>query len=113
MREQSRPGAPARDRMRGRRRLGDAFAGPAGELLAHVLDHFPPARDQLQRLRHILADLVQGPAAAGAGRRCRIDDAFARQMFRQRPAHWPAALEGLHFDLLARSRCHLRLGFRL
>jgi hypothetical protein len=25
--------------MGGRRRLGDRFASPAGELLAHVLDH--------------------------------------------------------------------------
>ena len=81
VREQACPGAPARDRMRGRRRLRDRFAGPAGELLAHVLDHFPLARDELQRLGHVLAELAQGrPAAARACRRQRIDNALARQM---------------------------------
>ena len=59
MRQQPRPGAPARDRMRRRRRLGDRLAGPAGELLAHVLDHLPLARHQLQRLGHVLAELAQ------------------------------------------------------
>ena len=99
MRQQCRPGAPARDRMRRRRRLGDRLAGAAGELLAHVLDHLPLARDQLQRLGHVLAQLVQGAAAARAGRRRRIDDALARQMLGQRPARRLAPLEGLHLDL--------------
>ena len=39
MSEQLGTCAPARDRMGGRRRLGDRFASPAGELLAHVLDY--------------------------------------------------------------------------
>ena len=69
MGEQPWPGAPARDRMRGRRRLGDRLAGPAGELLPHVLDHLPLARHQLQRLGHVLAELAQDAAAARAGRR--------------------------------------------
>ena len=42
--EQAWSGAPARDRMRGRRRLGDPFTVPARELFAHVLDDFPTAR---------------------------------------------------------------------
>ena len=86
MRQQPRPGAAARDRVRRRRRLGDLLAAPARELLAHVLDHLPLARHQLQRLGHVLAQLVQGAAAARAGRRSRIDDALARQMLGQRPA---------------------------
>ena len=70
--QQLRPGAAARDRMRRRRRLGDRLAGPAGELLAHVLDHLPLARHELQRLGHVLAELAQLPPpqhgqADGAG----------------------------------------------
>ena len=86
MRQQPRPGASARDRMRRRRRLGDRLAAPAGELLAHMLDHLPLARHQLQRLGHVLAELVQRAAAARAGRGRRIDHALARQMLGQRPA---------------------------
>ena len=51
----SGPG-PARPRAIGCKRagdLGDAFAGPTGELLTHVLDYLPPARDELQ-----LGDIV-------------------------------------------------------
>jgi hypothetical protein len=66
MRKQPRACAPARNRMRGCRRLGDALAGAAGELLAHVLDHLPLARDELQRLGYVLAELVQSSAAARA-----------------------------------------------
>ena len=50
--------APRR-RMKRRRRLRDLLASPAGEFLAHRLDHLPPARDGLQRLGHVLADLRQ------------------------------------------------------
>ena len=96
VRQQARPGAPAGDRMRGRRRLGDLLAAPARVLLAHMLDHLPLPRHQLQRLGHVLAELVQRPAAARAGRRHRIDDALARQMLGQRPAGRLAPLEGLH-----------------
>ena len=106
MGEQLGAGAPARDRMRGRRRLGDRLAGAAGELLAHVLDHLPLARNELQRLGHVLADLAQGAAAAArAGQGRRIDDALARQMLGQRPARRLAPLERRHRDLLARRRC--------
>ena len=59
MGQQLGPCTPARDRMRGRRRLGDRFAGAADQLLAHVLDHLPlaflgyvrPVRE-LRRRRH-------------------------------------------------------------
>lgn len=56
--------------MRGGRRLGDRFASPADELLAHVLDHLPLARNELQRLGHVLANLAQSTVtAAWAGAR--------------------------------------------
>jgi hypothetical protein len=48
----------ARHRARGGRRFGDHFAGPADELLARVLDHFPLARNELQHLGHVLPDLA-------------------------------------------------------
>ena len=72
---------PARDRMGGRWRLGDRFAGSAGELLADVLDHLPLPRNELQCLGHVLTDLAQS-AVTTAGADCwgRIDDALARQM---------------------------------
>ena len=105
--------APARDRMRGRRRLGDRFAGPAGELLAHVLDHLPLPRNELQRLGHVLADLAQpAVAAAWAGRRRRIDDALARQMRGQRTARRLAPLERWHRDLLGCRQLRRGLGLR-
>ena len=44
LRQQSWPGAAARDHMEGRGRLADPLAVPAGELLAHMLDHLPLAR---------------------------------------------------------------------
>ena len=102
MGEQLRSGTPARDRMRGRRRLADRLAGPAGELLAHMLDHLPLARNELQRLGHVLADLAQcRPAAARAGRGRRIDDPLARQMLGQRTARRPAPFERWHRVLAA------------
>ena len=53
-----------------RRRLRYLLARPAGELLAHRLDHLPAARDNLQRLGHVLADLRQLLRTA-ARARCR------------------------------------------
>ena len=44
-----------------RRRLADRLAIAAGELLPHMLDHLPAARDHLQRLRDILAESAQPP----------------------------------------------------
>jgi hypothetical protein len=43
----------------GRGRLSDRFAIAARELLAHSLDHLPLARDDLQCLGDILAELGQ------------------------------------------------------
>jgi len=79
-----------------------------------MLDHLPLPRHQLQRLGHVLAQLVQHPAAARAGRRHRIDDALARQMLGQRPARRLAPFECAHLNLLACCRgCrHLRHGLR-
>ena len=92
-RQQARPGPAAGDRMERRRRLGDRLAGPAGELLAHGLDHLPLARDHLQRLGDVLAELGELAAAARAGGRRRDHDPLARQMRRQRRAHRLAAGE--------------------
>jgi hypothetical protein len=89
--------------MRGRRRLGDALAGAAGELLAHVLDHLPLPRDEFQHLGQVLADLVQNPAAAWAGRRYRIDALRAADA-RAGTTRWFASLEAEHLDPCARSR---------
>jgi hypothetical protein len=70
-----------------------------------VLDHFPLARDELQRLGYVLTDLAQCPApTARAGRGRRVDDALARQMLGQRTARRPAPLEAAHHDLRPRRR---------
>ena len=76
-------GKAARRHMERRRRLGDRLAVPARELLAHRLDHLPLARDHLQRLGDVLAQLGQlRRAAAGAALRRGDHDALARQMRR-------------------------------
>src|SRR5258708_3480012 len=69
------------DHMEGSRRLADLLAVPARELLAHMLDHLPLARDRFQRFGDGLAHLAQ-PCAAAAIARCRCwhDDTLARQM---------------------------------
>ena len=56
-RQQMRSRPSAREGMERRRRLRDLLAVPAGELLADGLDHFPPARNDLQRLGDVLAHL--------------------------------------------------------
>src|SRR5882724_928499 len=94
--------ASACDRMRWGWWLCDRLAGPAGELLAHMLDHLPLPRDELQHLGHVLADLAQGPTATTrTGRRQRIDDALARQVFRQGPARSLTSLKRQHRNLVA------------
>ena len=115
MRQQPRPGASAGDRVRRRRRLGDLLAAPARVLLAHMLDHLPLPRHQLQRLGHVLAQLVQRTAAARAGRGHRVDHALARQMLGQRPARRLAPRERLHRHALRRGDLfrRLRLGLIL
>src|SRR5712675_643124 len=111
MGEQLRPCTPPRNRVRGSRWLGDRFAGPADELLTHMLDHLPLAWNELQRLGHVLAELAQSVVAtAWAGRRHRIDNALPRQMLRQRPARRLAALERWHRNLAACRHLHRGLG---
>ena len=56
-REQTGSCPSARDRMEGRRGLGNLLAGPARELLADCLDDLPLARDDLKRLGDVLAHL--------------------------------------------------------
>lgn len=85
--KQAWPGAAARDRMRRRWRLSDAFAIPARELFTHVLDNFPAPGLAFERFGHSLAELAQvGAAAFAASARRWIDDALAWQIVRQRPA---------------------------
>src|SRR5271168_3847211 len=75
-----------------RGRLADRLAVTAGELLPHVLDHFPTARDHFQRLRHILAQVDEAlTAAAQAAARWWLDDPLARQMRGDWPAGWTRA----------------------
>ena len=89
--------------MERRRRLRDLLAAAAGELLAHRLDHLPLARNDLQRLGYVLADLRQlVRAAARAGGRRGHHHPFARKMFGERLARRSAAGERLD---LRRSGC--------
>jgi hypothetical protein len=90
-----RPDEAARGDMERRRRLRDRLAFSAREALPDGLDHFPLARDDLQRLGDVFAELRQlGRAAARAGHRRWNDDPLARQMIRKRLAARPLALEG-------------------
>lgn len=82
--------------MERRRWLSDGFAGAAGELLPHGLDHLVAARDALERLGDRLAELGQPAAAAGAIRRRRDHDALAGQMRRQWRADRLGAGERAH-----------------
>jgi len=86
------------------RRLADLLAVPAGELLAHRLDDLPLARNNLQGLGDVLADLGQLlRAAARAGGRWRHHHALARQMSGERLAPGPAAAgERLHLGRAGR-----------
>ena len=94
-RQQARTGPAAGDDVERRRRLADLLAVAAGDLLAHVLDHLPLARDHLQRLGDVLAELAQPrTAAACAGRRSGHDHPLARQMLGEGLAGRPLAGEG-------------------
>ena len=96
-REQARARPSPRDHMERRRRLADLFAVPTRELLPHRLDHFPPPRRRLQRLRHVLAELAQAIAAAARAGGRRVDHhALARQMVGERVALGAPAGEGAH-----------------
>ena len=82
--EQAWPGEAARDRMRGRRGLGDRFAVPTRELLAHMLDDLPAARLAFERFGDDLAELAQAKAAAFAANAGRwLDNALDRQIVGQ------------------------------
>ena len=91
--------APAGPGRRGRARSG-ATAPAAGLIFSQLRQEnfsrtcwitFHWRGTQLQRLGHVLAQLVQRAAAARAGARRRVDDALARQVLGQRPARRLAA----------------------
>ena len=75
--EQARTGHAARDRARRRRRLHHPLALPAGLLQPRGLDHLQLRGDELEDLRHVLADQAQrrrrspGSARRGRARRAR------------------------------------------
>ena len=97
--QQIRAGAPSRNGVERRRRLGDRFARSAGDLLAHMLNHEPLSGDPFQAFSDVLTQLAQGGSAAAEASRWRgIDNALARQMIRQRPARWLDPCEALHGD---------------
>ena len=86
-RQQAGASPATRYDMEGRRRLGDRLAIAAGDLLANVLDDLPGAGHDLEGLGDILAQPGEpGPAAAGARRRRRMDDACPRQVLGERLA---------------------------
>jgi hypothetical protein len=106
-RQQARPGKAARDRVERRRWLRDSLAGAAAELLPHMLRHEPLPRNDVEGLGDILTDLRQvRAAAAGARRRCRMNDPPPRQIGGKVAARRLAPREAPHLD--AR-----RLGLRL
>ncbi|EDM69947.1 hypothetical protein RAZWK3B_00320 [Roseobacter sp. AzwK-3b] len=100
--DQAGPSPSTRDRMERRRRLTDLFAGPAGELLAHGLDHLPLTGDHLQRLGDVFAHLHDPVrATAGAGGGCLNNNALARQVIRERLAHKMAARTVMAFSAVS------------
>jgi hypothetical protein len=102
-RQQARPGKSSRDHMEGRRRLRDFLARPAAELLAHVLGDEPLSRDHIERLGDVFADLRElGTAAAGARRRCRMDNPPTRQVIGKVPPRTVAPREALNLDVCGR-----------
>ena len=71
------------------------LAGAAGELLAHVLDHYPLAGTRSSVSVTSSPSLRRRPPPQhGQADGARIDDALARQMLRQRPARRLAPGEG-------------------
>ena len=96
-----------------RRRLRYLLARPAGELLAHRLDHLPAARDNLQRLGHVLADLRQLLRTAARARcRRRNNHPLARQVRGKRLAARTAAGEPLHLRGVGRGTLGRQLVLR-
>jgi hypothetical protein len=74
MREQSCEGTAAADSATLAPELADCLAGAARELRLHVAERAERRRDVVQRLRHVLAEQMQGVAAASQGRwwPCRV-----------------------------------------
>jgi hypothetical protein len=83
--EQAGAGAPAGDRVIGRRRRDHGIASAAGQLFAHMPDHLEAAGHVIEGLAHLFADPAQGAAAMRAGAGSRVPHLFARQMLGQ----WP------------------------
>ncbi len=111
-RQQRRADQTARRGVKRRGRLADLLAVATSELLAHRLDQFKPARDLLQRLGHVFADLGQPQSAAARASLRRLDDdALALDILRPGFADRPLAREGA--DLARSSRCGLRGEFIL
>ena len=78
-----------------------------------MLDHLPPARNDLQRLGDIFAQLRQACAAAArAGRRSENDQAFAWQVLREGLARRPLTGKGRHLGGLGRRTLCRQLVFR-
>ena len=67
-------GPPAGDDVEWRGRLADLLAIPTRELLPDGLHDLPGARDRLEGLGHVLAELAQPKAAAALAGGRRIDD---------------------------------------
>ena len=98
-REKTGTGPAPGDHVERRWSLADLLTVPASELLAHMLDHLPLARDRFQRLGDIFAQLAQPSAtAAKASRRSRHDH----------PLAWKMLGEGLARRALAGERRHRR-----
>ena len=78
---------------RGRRRLSDRLAIPAGELFSDMLDNLPAPRLAFQRFRDDLTKLVQPLTAALATRaRHGFDNTFDRQVIWQGTSGRPRIL---------------------
>jgi hypothetical protein len=111
-RQEARPDMAAWDDVERRRRLRDLLARPAGELLAHGLDHLPLPRHHLQGLGDRLAEFAQLAAAARAGARARDHHPLARQMRRKRRPHRLAADERAYRRRCGRARDDFIFGRR-
>jgi len=93
-RQQARSRKAARDRMEGRRRLRDHLAGPAAELLTHVLGHELSPRDDIEGFGDILPDLREPRAAAARTRgRHRVNDDAGAAGHQESPAASPCAAQ--------------------
>ena len=97
--QQARPSEAACDCVKRRRWLRDRLAGPAAELLSHMLGHEPLPRDHVERLGDVLANLAKLAAATAwtRGRRG-VNDAPARQIGRKVAPCRRLPPKALHLD---------------